>query len=505
MMRKILSLALCLALCLALLPAAQAANTGTWTDSGNYVIDWYGDGSALSYTISTAAQLAGLAAIVSGLAFGDAMKYDKFMGKTVTLTADIDLTGHDWTPIGGKQIGQDEDFYAFNGTFEADGHAVRGMTVKESVENFTNGGFFGYVGIEGYVRNLAVFGSVEETSTWNNNSGGLVGENGGVIENCSHVGTVVAKGNGPLSAVGGIAGNNYVGKILNCWHSGSLSVTSGWGENCVALGGVAGYNSYGKVQNCYYDSKTAGNAVGGSGSSSASFSGCAAFSDSGALTAVDGTDEDTLPDAVVGASTTLLAALNAYVASGQNDSTLRYLKQADSSAAVYCRTIAEALAVVNPDITDQNIDNALDLAKLAVLVAGGEDMSGLTYTQTADIGLGLYSAWTPVGTADHAFAGSYAGGGHAIAPADASGNLSSVLGGYLNLSNLFISAGGSRTWYWDEAVPNGSNRFAVRYDANGKMTALIGPSDGRLRFTWRCETDGRQAYYKLSGSFAPLA
>jgi hypothetical protein len=94
MKRKLLSFALCLAMALSLLPMSALAdgNTGAWTDSGNYDTSWYNTTDD-SFTISTAAELAGLAAIVNSLP-------DKFTGKTVTLAADVDLAGHDWTPIG---------------------------------------------------------------------------------------------------------------------------------------------------------------------------------------------------------------------------------------------------------------------------------------------------------------------------------------------------------------------------------------------------------------------
>jgi hypothetical protein len=63
---------------------------------GNYDTSWYNT-TDHSFTISTAAELAGLAAIVNGAPAG---LPDKFTGKTVTLAADVDLAGHDWTPIG---------------------------------------------------------------------------------------------------------------------------------------------------------------------------------------------------------------------------------------------------------------------------------------------------------------------------------------------------------------------------------------------------------------------
>ena len=64
---------------------------------GNVSADWYFENpSATTYTLNSAAQLAGLAAIVNGTASSplarSAVK-DNFKGKTITLTSDLDLQG----------------------------------------------------------------------------------------------------------------------------------------------------------------------------------------------------------------------------------------------------------------------------------------------------------------------------------------------------------------------------------------------------------------------------
>lgn len=48
-------------------PSVSALDSpiGNWQDAGNYSIAWYGDGTASTYTINTAADLAGLAKLVN--------------------------------------------------------------------------------------------------------------------------------------------------------------------------------------------------------------------------------------------------------------------------------------------------------------------------------------------------------------------------------------------------------------------------------------------------------
>ena len=122
-MKKLISVLLILAILAAMIPAAFVATsaepatatpTGNWTDEGNYDISWcktldsktsetlevngkyylvYPDWKKNTYSIQTAAQLAGLA-YLSNKASGDIFKGDKFM-----IEADLDLSAHYWIPI----------------------------------------------------------------------------------------------------------------------------------------------------------------------------------------------------------------------------------------------------------------------------------------------------------------------------------------------------------------------------------------------------------------------
>lgn len=147
---------------------------------------------------------------------------ENFSGKTVALTAHIDLSGVDWTPIGSTSA------RAFNGLFDGQGFVIDNLYSEK-------GGLFGYVGADAIIRSVGVasgeIGSeavtvrssaaspngatVPTSSTAGNGadiyaggySGGIVGtvRDGGesIISGCYNVGTIYGKG----TALGGIVGH----------------------------------------------------------------------------------------------------------------------------------------------------------------------------------------------------------------------------------------------------------------------------------------------------------
>ena len=90
-------------------------------------------------------------------------------GKTVKLTADITLKDGDFTYIP-----------YFNGTFLGGDHAIK------NYEYEGNGfvvGFFRYIGPEGVVKNLDIYGTIVSNDD-DEAVGGFCGVNGGVIAKC---------------------------------------------------------------------------------------------------------------------------------------------------------------------------------------------------------------------------------------------------------------------------------------------------------------------------------
>lgn len=176
-----------------------------------------------SYTVTSADGLLNVAELVNG-------------GKTdinITLTADIDLTGKDWTPIG-----TDYD-NSYKGTFDGGGHTIKGLTVTTN-DQFV--GLFGYLDKAGTVKNVVMEG-IQITSNhvlMSGNTGGVVGYSWGTIENCSVSGNVSG-----TVYVGGVVGVQIGGSITGCSSSATVKGT-------VDVGGVAGQtNSSATLTACY--------------------------------------------------------------------------------------------------------------------------------------------------------------------------------------------------------------------------------------------------------------
>lgn len=189
---------------------------GTDVWDGTVDTNWY-DASKDTFEISTAAELAGLAELVSAFEV-----FDETI--VIKLTADIDLGNREWTPIGG-----DSD-WSFGGTFDGQGHTIRGLCINATTDNQ---GLFGYIDKSAIVQNLIVTGSVTTSKGF---TGGIVGRsprNKGTVRNCGFYGTVTATGTS-----GGVVGG---GNALNCWYyrtdeaASNLGVCGGTATNCVMI------------------------------------------------------------------------------------------------------------------------------------------------------------------------------------------------------------------------------------------------------------------------------
>lgn len=218
------------------------------------------------YQITTGAELAWFANNVSVA--------KNYTAKAV-LCNDIDLAGHDWTPIGGTAAAS-----AFKGTFDGQGNTVSGIYVNSTA---TYKAFFGYTSAA-TIANLTVEGDV--ISTANYAAGAVAYANATVITNVTnkvkvsgkqYVGgiTSYAAGATTIDRCGNdadISGtSNYVAGITpymaaattvvsNCYntgviHGGSYVSTlvgnvankAGVVRNCLALGRVEGNASTGNV------------------------------------------------------------------------------------------------------------------------------------------------------------------------------------------------------------------------------------------------------------------
>ncbi len=164
----------------------------------------------LNYTIANADELAYFAAEVNK---GEEYYGNTYEGKTVVLTADIDLGGAEWTPIGyfGNTSKQ------FEGTFDGQGHTVSNFKITQKSpdregKNRSSNGFFGNV--NGTVKNLTIADADVKVTNDGRFVGGIIGRlNGGLVENCKLIDSYVE---GSVWQIGGIVGQVNAGTIQNC-------------------------------------------------------------------------------------------------------------------------------------------------------------------------------------------------------------------------------------------------------------------------------------------------
>ena len=135
-------------LCIAVLPVSVSAEEVTPDYS------WY-NAESNELIIYDRGDLIGFANIVNGKATG--IDKDTFAGKTVRLTADIDLTGVVWTPIGTSNYDKaptDTNVIVnmFEGNFDGQNHVITGLTSKGYVPASSETGSTEYsFGLFGYV------------------------------------------------------------------------------------------------------------------------------------------------------------------------------------------------------------------------------------------------------------------------------------------------------------------------------------------------------------------
>ena len=168
------------------------------------------------------ASQADLSALAEFLNSGNAEQFDaenagvgNCHGYYFKQTADIDLTGVTWEPIGYS------GGYYFAGNYDGGGHSITNAvsTGKVDPDGFATAGIFGWV----------AFGSVENLHVKNAN--------------------FVATGQNEYSYVGGIAGVCYGSSIKNCSvENSSLESRRNNNNNCA--GSIVGYSTGGTFEKC---------------------------------------------------------------------------------------------------------------------------------------------------------------------------------------------------------------------------------------------------------------
>lgn len=202
-----------------------------------------GDGSeANPFLIENEANLAYLQSAVT--------KDESFQGKFFRLTADLDMGGKEFTPIGlyDDYTTQDhpEMIYnslVFKGTFDGDYHKIDNMVIIGNNPDTELGGvaLFAVAYPGTVIKNLVVGSNVTVNAPNFNYVAAIVGYGaGGTIENCRNSATV----KGGSYGTGGIVGNAENMTITGCSNLGEI-------VGHTYSGGIAGQTMSAKISNCY--------------------------------------------------------------------------------------------------------------------------------------------------------------------------------------------------------------------------------------------------------------
>ena len=193
----------------------EGCTIGDWADGGGES----GEAEDLGYSIQNDGSY--MVYNAKGLlAWNEAAQKDKSIN--CTLTADIDLTGKDWTQIG--------TWPGYSGVFNGQGHRIKGLNFSAATTEL-----FGLLNHRGVIKNLQLidvnlYGS-------NGSAAGIVDQNEGQIIACSVTGNISAYGR-----TCGIADLNY-GSITACWFNGTLKDYES--------GAIVRYN-YATITSCYW-------------------------------------------------------------------------------------------------------------------------------------------------------------------------------------------------------------------------------------------------------------
>lgn len=221
----------------------KTAGAETWIESAAEFAA--GDGTqGAPYQISSAGELANLAKMVND-------------GKTdentyFELTADIDLDGKEWTPIGTKDS-------QFAGKLFGSGNTISNLTVGGG----DNRGLFAYS--SGEIKDVYLE-KIDITTTMN--AGGVCAFNSGTIEGCGVLSGTIICSNPNGGQLGGICMENS-GTISRCFSNASVKGATSAGivyinrgngvvQDCYNTGTLEGSssasgintNNYGKIKTC---------------------------------------------------------------------------------------------------------------------------------------------------------------------------------------------------------------------------------------------------------------
>ena len=267
-MKKFITFALIAAMMLTMIVVGTSA--AAW-DGTSVSTSLKGEGTEASpYLVESAADLAFLAKSVN--------EGTNYAGKYITQTADIDLGGKEWTPIGYCYSFKDSasvEFKAdvpFSGVYNGCGYSVTGLSITKNTLH--NVGLFGYISSaagEAGVANLTVEGAIaidnpafaytnsaSEAAAYKDNGGlgALVGwvnwsgkkyDNKAYFTNITTDVSITLTNCGMQYRLGGVAGQPFYAIFENVVNNGNISYT---GTATTRIAGMAGQTNSCTYKGC---------------------------------------------------------------------------------------------------------------------------------------------------------------------------------------------------------------------------------------------------------------
>ncbi len=183
------------------------------------------------YQIGTADELIEFAGIVN----------DGELTAKAVLTADINMTGKSWTPIGGEG-------HVFNGEFDGQGHVIDYLDTSANYDVFDDQGIFGRVnGQNTKIRNLVA--GPHNVIMGKARVGGIIGAVDGsgwlYLDNVGNEGYVKSSKENAGAIMGVVFNGGPATQITNCYNTGN--VYGGW-DSAIITGWFGGHGSV-KVSN----------------------------------------------------------------------------------------------------------------------------------------------------------------------------------------------------------------------------------------------------------------
>ncbi len=204
------------------------ANGGYFDDSGSSAISrWNGSDATPkdqlskddegAYLITSAADLAGFRDIVNGGEYN----------ASATLTINCDMSAGTWEPIAPHTTAYTQEGDSYKGTFDGANHTITfAEDISNTTDNYASWGLFGAVGLDGTIKNVALAGSVNATSTGTNlYVGGIAALSyGGTFEGCiNRMENLSVTAPSPYAA--GIVAFDTGSVVLNCGNVAPITVT----------------------------------------------------------------------------------------------------------------------------------------------------------------------------------------------------------------------------------------------------------------------------------------